>query len=122
MASLVITNGDQAGTYFRIANRPLTGGRDPARDIQIVDPKVSRKHFQIRKQDDDYVVAEFKSLNGVQVNGTKIEGQQVLKDGDQIQIGDALLTFYVADDPEKTDALNKFKLADRHVREDRTIP
>ena len=122
MASLVITNGDQAGTHFRIANRPLTGGRDPARDIQIVDPKVSRKHFQIRKQDDDYVVAEFKSLNGVQVNGTKIEGQQVLKDGDQIQIGDALLTFYVADDPEKTDALNKFKLADRHVREDRTVP
>ena len=121
MASLVITNGDQAGTYFRIANRPLTGGRDPARDIQIVDPKVSRKHFQIRKQDDDYIVAEFKSLNGVQVNGTKIEGQQVLKDGDQIQIGDAHLTFYVVDDPEKTNALNKFKLADRHVRDDRTI-
>lgn len=121
MASLLTTNGVQAGTYYRIANRPLTGGRDPARDIQVVDPKVSRKHFQIRKENDDYVIVEFKSLNGVYVNGVKIEGQRVLQDGDQIQVGDTVLTFYFADDPEKTDALNKFKLADRRVREDRTI-
>ncbi len=121
MPSLVITNGEQTGTYFRIANRPLTGGRDPARDIQLLDPKVSRKHFQIRKDQDDYVIVEFKTTNGIYVNGTKIAGEQTLNDGDQLQVGDTALTFFVADDPEKTNALDKFKLADRHLREDRTI-
>jgi hypothetical protein len=121
MASLVITNGDQAGTQFRIASRPLTGGRDPARDIQITDPKVSRKHFQIRKDEDEYLVVEFKSTNGIYVNGTKISGKQILKDGDQLQVGDTALTFYLADDLDKTNALDKFKLADRSLREDRTI-
>jgi pSer/pThr/pTyr-binding forkhead associated (FHA) protein len=121
MASLFITNGDNAGTHYHIANRPLTGGRDPARDIQIVDPKVSRKHFQIRKDDHDYVIVELKSLNGVYVNGARINKEQTLRDGDEIQAGDTVLAFFVADDPEKTNALNKYKLADRRVREDRTL-
>lgn len=121
MASLLITNGDQADTYFRIANRPLTVGRDPARDIQLVDEKVSRKHFRVRKEGEGYVLTEFKSLNGVYVNGTKIEGEHVLQDGDQIQAGDTILAFYTTEELDKTDALNKYKLADRHLREDRTI-
>lgn len=121
MAALIITNGEQAGTYFPLANRPLTAGRDPARDIQIMDPKVSRKHFQIRKDEDKYAILEFKSTNGVYVNGTKIEGEQFLQDGDRIQIGDTVLGFCLVDDPDRTNALNKFKRADRHAREDRTI-
>jgi pSer/pThr/pTyr-binding forkhead associated (FHA) protein len=121
MAALVIINGEQAGSYFQIANRPLTAGRDPARDIQIVDPKVSRKHFQVRKDEETYTIIEFKTTNGVYVNGTKVEGEQVLNDGDQIQIGDTVLGFSLSDDPDRTNALNRFKRADRQVREDRTL-
>ncbi len=121
MASLMITSGEQAGTHFRLAKRPLTGGRDPSRDIQIVDPKVSRKHFHIRQEGDDHVIIELKSLNGVHVNGSRINGEQVLKDGDNIWVGDTTMTFYVADAPDKTDAVQKYKQADRHVREDRTL-
>ncbi len=121
MASLMITSGEQAGTHFRVAKRPLAGGRDPSRDIQIVDPKVSRKHFQIRQDGDDHVIIELKSLNGVHVNGSRINGQQVLKDGDDICVGDTTMTFYAVDAPDRTDAVQRYKRADRHMREDQTL-
>ncbi|MCZ6699966.1 MAG: FHA domain-containing protein [Planctomycetota bacterium] len=121
MASLTITSGEQAGTYFQIANRPLAAGRDPARDIQIKDPKVSRKHFQIRKRADDYELIEFKSLNGVLVNGTKIDGEVVLEDGDEIIVGDTTLVFYTSDDLDRSNALHKYRDGSRRLREDRTI-
>ncbi|MBN2563157.1 MAG: FHA domain-containing protein [Phycisphaerae bacterium] len=121
MASLVILSGDQAGTQFVLANRPLAGGRDPSRDIQIVDPKVSRRHFQIRKAGSYHVILELRSLNGVYVNGERIKGEQILVDGDQISVGDTVLAYYVSDDPDKTNAVNRYKQADRHVREDRTL-
>jgi len=121
MASLVIATGEQAGTYYQISNRPLSAGRDPSRDIQIVDPKVSRRHFQIRRSGEDYVLAELKSLNGVYVNGEKIAGQCLLNDGDEIHVGDTTLIFYISDEPDKTNALLKYKLADRRLRDDRTV-
>ena len=121
MASLVITNGEQSGTYFQLVARPLTAGRDPAREIQLKDPKVSRRHFQVRMDGDDYLVVALKSLNGVLVNGEKVADEQVLTDGDRIQVGDTTLTFQVADDLDRSNALMKHRDADRHLREDRTL-
>ena len=116
MASLVVTSGDKVGTSFQLANRPLSAGRDPARDIQIIDPKVSRKHFLIRRDGDDYLLVPFESLNGVIVNGDKIEDPVVLADRDKIQVGDTTLRFRAADDPDRTNALEEYKVADRRAR------
>jgi pSer/pThr/pTyr-binding forkhead associated (FHA) protein len=98
----------------------LTGGRDPARDIQILDPKVSRRHFQVRKEDDGYLILELKSRNGVYVNGTKV-AEKRLKDGDTIQVGDTQLAYFDDDMPDRTDALQQYKKATREAREDLTI-
>ncbi len=122
MACLIIVSGEQAGTYFQLTKRTLTGGRDPAREIQIVDAKVSRKHFQIRCGVDHYLVVEMNSLNGVQVNGARINGDQVLHDGDQILVGGTMLQFYEDDNPDRTNAVNAYRKSNRHLREDRTIP
>ncbi|RJP32687.1 MAG: FHA domain-containing protein [Phycisphaerales bacterium] len=121
MASVVITSGEQAGSYFPLAHRPLSAGRDPARDIQIIDPKVSRKHFMIRRHEDHYVLVPFKSLNGVHVNGTQIEAEVVLNDLDKITVGDTTLQFQATDDADRTSALDKFKKATPDLREERTI-
>ena len=121
MANLLITAGPQAGKYFPLANRPLAVGRDPARDIQILDPKVSRKHFIVRRAGDDYVLVPFKSVNAVLVNGEEIASEVILRDRDKIEIGDTTLRFRVNDDPDRTNALDQFKVADRQAREDQTI-
>src|SRR5262245_26523681 len=80
MAHLLITAGPDAGKYFPLANRPLSAGRDPARDIQLLDPKVSRKHFVVRKVGDAYVLVPFQSVNAVVVNGQELASETILRD------------------------------------------
>jgi len=121
MPSLMITTGENAGTHFPIANRPLSIGRDPARDIQLIDPKVSRKHCLIRRRGDDYILQPFQSVNCVLINGSEISDEVVLRDRDKIELGDTTLRFRVADDPNRTNALEQRKLADRRMREDQTL-
>lgn len=120
MASLVITDGEQAGAQFKLASRTLAGGRDPTREIQIIDPLVSRKHFLVRKEGDYHIIAETHAKNGVLVNGEKV-AQRVLQDGDRIQVGSTQLIYYVDDDPDLSDAVQKQRRADRALREDRTF-
>lgn len=121
MASLLITAGPNAGKYFLIANRPLSAGRDPARDIQLLDPKVSRKHFMVRKIEDAFVIVPFKSVNAVVLNGEALAGEVALRDRDKIEVGDTTLRFRLDDDLDRTDALQLHKVASRQAFEDRTI-
>ena len=121
MACLVVTSGEQQGKYFQLTKRPLAGGRDPATEIQVVDPKVSRRHFIIRFQDEGYTVRELRSKNGVFVNEVRINGEQRLRDGDLVKVGDTVLSFYEHDDPERTNALEQYRQGSRNLREDRTL-
>ncbi len=121
MASLMILTGQNAHTHYQIANRPLSAGRDPARDIQLLDPKVSRKHFMICRNEDGYVLKPLPSLNGVLINGAGISTEWELSDGDTIQVGDTTLRFCADDVLEGPDGLAARKLADRSAREFQTI-
>jgi len=123
MASLVITTSpvDQQGKLYRLSRRTLAGGRDPSREIQITDPKVSRKHFLLRAEGEGHMIVETKAKNGILVNGNPIEEQHLLADGDEIQVGETVLTYYVEDRDDQTNALNQYRAAQREFREDRTI-
>lgn len=70
-------------------------GRSPSNDIVIKEPKVSRQHAAINRIDDNYVIVDLKSSNGVYVNGRKVE-EVVLEDGDEIAIGNTKLIFHSA--------------------------
>lgn len=120
MASLIVKNGSAAGNWYRLGKRTLTAGRDPANAIQIVDDKVSRKHFQIRYENDMYLLTDLKSHNGVFLNGHQVP-EALLKDGDLVQIGETVLVFTDRDIADKTDALQYFKQPSRRLREDPTI-
>jgi hypothetical protein len=67
-------------------------GRSLAADVRFDDPTVSRRHALIVRQPDGVRVLDDRSLNGVFVNGSRIEGK-VLKDGDEIIIGRYRLSF-----------------------------
>lgn len=121
MASLIITSGENAGQYFHLTKRTLSVGRDPSRDIQIVDPKVSRRHFQVRNDDGEFIVVELRNTNGVHINGQRVDGEQALRDGDVIAVGDTLVKFCVADLTDASDAVHKYKQANRKTRDDPTL-
>jgi len=67
-------------------------GRSLAADVRFDDPTVSRRHALIVRQPDGVRVLDDRSLNGVFVNGARIEGQ-TLQDGDEILVGRYRLSF-----------------------------
>ena len=67
-------------------------GRSLAADVRFDDPTVSRRHALIVKQADGVRVLDDRSLNGVFVNGERVEWRE-LRDGDEIVVGRYRLTF-----------------------------
>jgi hypothetical protein len=61
-------------------------GRSLAADIRFDDPTVSRRHALVVRQPDGVRVLDDRSLNGVFVNGERVEWR-TLRDGDEIVVG-----------------------------------
>jgi Protein of unknown function (DUF3662)/FHA domain len=70
-----------------------TLGRSRQCDVVVDDPNVSRKHAEIRPRGGSWVLSDLGSTNGASINGRRIEGAEVLKPGDEIEIGTSLMTF-----------------------------
>jgi hypothetical protein len=67
-------------------------GRSLAADIRFDDPTVSRRHALIVRQPDGVRLLDDRSLNGVFVNGARVDGK-TLVDGDEIIVGRYRLCF-----------------------------
>lgn len=67
-------------------------GRSLAADLRFDDPTVSRRHALLVRQPDGVRVLDDRSLNGVFVNGERVDWR-VLRDGDEIVVGRYRLTF-----------------------------
>jgi pSer/pThr/pTyr-binding forkhead associated (FHA) protein/DNA-directed RNA polymerase subunit RPC12/RpoP len=70
-------------------------GRSLAADVRFDDPTVSRRHALIVRQADGVRVLDDRSLNGVFVNGERVEWR-TLQDGDEIVVGRYRLHFLEA--------------------------
>lgn len=111
MASIFIMSGPRKGDYYPLGHRTNVIGRDEALLIQILDERVSRKHLQILfdKNKGQYYAFDMKSKHGVFINGTKITDETLLKDGDQILIGQTTILFSEKDFDNSESALSHFK-------------
>jgi predicted RNA-binding Zn-ribbon protein involved in translation (DUF1610 family) len=67
-------------------------GRSLAAHIRFDDPTVSRRHALLHCESDAARILDDRSLNGVFVNGARVDMRQ-LRDGDQIAIGRFCLHF-----------------------------
>jgi predicted nucleic acid-binding Zn-ribbon protein len=67
-------------------------GRSLAADVRFDDPTVSRRHALIVRNPDGVRLLDDRSLNGVFVNGVRVDGK-TLSDGDEIIIGRYRLAF-----------------------------
>ena len=71
----------------------VTLGRSRQSDIMVDDPNVSRAHAEIRPRGGSWVLTDLNSTNGTRLNGRRLQGSEVLKPGDEIELGTSLLTF-----------------------------
>ena len=92
-ASLVVRNGPQAGATI-VLDAPITRlGRAIDGEISLDDITVSRRHAEIVRNGQDYLVRDSGSLNGTYVNQVRID-EAPLHQGDELQIGKFRLVFF----------------------------
>jgi predicted component of type VI protein secretion system len=61
-------------------------GRDPDCDLIVPDRRVSRRHAEIVRREEDFILRDRDSKNGTFVNGDRITEEYRLQDGDEIEI------------------------------------
>ncbi|PPS83264.1 DUF1707 and FHA domain-containing protein [Streptomyces sp. MH60] len=69
------------------AGHPLGIGRDPASGLRLSHETVSRVHAELSLQGGMWVLRDLGSTNGTTVNGRRVIGAAVVREGDQIGFG-----------------------------------
>jgi adenylate cyclase len=107
MASLIVTGGPGVDSYYPLGRRTMVVGRDEGVPVQVLDPHVSRKHFQIlyREQTELFYLLDMRSRHGTFVNGRRVDGETPLCNNDVIAAGGTTLLFTTKDFPDKQSAL-----------------
>jgi pSer/pThr/pTyr-binding forkhead associated (FHA) protein len=89
---LEITGSEEKDGIFELGERAVVIGRSAECDIQLGVQNVSRKHARVLLQNEEYLIEDLESTNGVFVNGIKVV-KCVLRNNDQIEIGGVKLVF-----------------------------
>ncbi len=92
-AVMVVMRGSKAGSRFVLDEPVTTAGRHPDSDIFLDDITVSRRHAEVIRTADGYLVRDVGSLNGTYVNRERID-ESDLASGDEVQVGKFKLVFY----------------------------
>ena len=71
----------------------VTIGRSRGCDIVLDDPNVSRQHAEIRPRGGSWVLTDLGSTNGSSINGRRLTGPEVVRPGDEIEIGTTPMRF-----------------------------
>jgi len=73
-------------------------GRDASCDLAIADMTVSRRHAQLERTKDGWLIADLESTNGTRVNGWRVRGKVPVRAGDVVSFGNLETVFWRGDD------------------------
>jgi hypothetical protein len=73
-------------------------GRDASCDLAIADVTVSRRHAQLERTADGWLLIDLESTNGTRVNGWRVRGKVPVRAGDLVSFGNLEAVFAGADD------------------------
>jgi pSer/pThr/pTyr-binding forkhead associated (FHA) protein len=80
------------GNTIELWSGQLLIGRSAMCRLVLDDPLVSRQHAEFRQLGDSVFLYDLKSVNGVFVNGKRVEQRQEVRPGDRVLIGEQELT------------------------------
>jgi hypothetical protein len=81
-----------AGKRTVLSGSRVLLGRSRDCDIQLDDPNTSRRHAEVRREGNAWVVADLGSTNGIKVNGSRV-AEAELHPGDEVTLGLVRLRF-----------------------------
>lgn len=113
--------GKLKGAVFPLTEAPVLIGRETAASLCIADPSVSRRHSQIEKEGEQFVIADLESLNGTFINDVPVK-RRPLAHGDRVRIGDSQFLFLLHDgEASPASKSSEVQLEDRHLSGGSTI-
>jgi hypothetical protein len=86
--SLLLPNGSR----LALGDEPVTIGRLVGCEVVVDDTNVSRRHAEIRRDGDSFMVVDLGSTNGTRVNGIPVHSHR-LSSGDIVTVGTTSLRF-----------------------------
>ncbi|MGE0711888.1 MAG: FHA domain-containing protein [Planctomycetota bacterium] len=90
---LIQTGGTAPRRIPLLPGREFTVGRDPASEIHLADPTVSRRHAQLRRGQGGYVLRDLGSTYGTYLGSMRAKRPLVLRNGDRLRMGKVELIF-----------------------------
>ena len=72
-------------------------GRSMNTTIRIMSGTVARHHASLRWHDGAHEIEDLQSTNGILVEGQRVQ-RHVLRDGEDLQLGEAMLRYFIGDD------------------------
>jgi adenylate cyclase len=85
--SVAKLHDDASGQAFVLLEMSVIG-RSRESAVPVADPRVSRRHAMIRRQDDGFWFFDLGSINGSHINDRRVTTSQLLASGDVIRIAD----------------------------------
>jgi two-component system NtrC family sensor kinase len=94
LPALFVIQGFNRGTRFDFNGEAgaVSIGREAGNLVKLDDHEVSRRHAEIRRVGEGFILGDLKSSNGTFVNDVKVERVE-LSSGDRIRIGRSVLFF-----------------------------
>ena len=83
---LIILEGPLRGQQWVMRGDELLIGRGGHCDIVLPERRVSREHVRIWRGGAGYYIEDLNSKNGTCLNAERLQGQQELHEGDEVQI------------------------------------
>ena len=71
-AKLVVIDGEDSGEEFVIDKSKVYVGRSKVNDIKLGDQSISSTHFELRAEEDGFLLRDLGSTNGTRVGGCRI--------------------------------------------------
>ncbi len=89
---LHVVQGPLKGLFFPLRADEAVIGRAEGCAVDLREPGISKQHARLRRVDDTYLVEDLSSVHGTRVNDCPADGQ-LLRTGDEIQLGSSILRF-----------------------------
>ncbi len=91
---LVMKKGPQTGVSFELASPLVSIGRYSGNTIIVADEQISRHHARLKRTDQGYSIEDLASANGLFVNDQRVAEARMLRPGDKIRLGQAIVFVY----------------------------
>lgn len=93
LGHLIVMSTLEKGRSFSLSSTATYIGRGEVNDIVLKDEQVSQRHARFVLDAEHFWVEDVASTNGTFLNGTQVDGREMLKDEDLIKIGTTILKF-----------------------------